>query len=55
MAIINPFNDNNHTNNYNHIVITIYVILRKAMSIGNRYLQFCKREGGRVLFPLITQ
>lgn len=47
MAIINPFNDNNHTNN-NHIVITIYVILRRAMSIGNRYLHFCKREGGRV-------
>lgn len=39
MAIINPFNDNNHTNN-NHIVITIYVILRRAMSIGNRYLHF---------------
>lgn len=47
MAIINPFNDNNHTNN-NHIVITIYAILRRAMSIGNRYLHFCKREGGRV-------
>lgn len=49
MAISNPFNDNNHTNN-NHIVITIYVILRSAMSIGNRYLHFCKHDGGRVLF-----
>lgn len=48
MAIINPFNDS-HTNN-NHCLTTIYVILRRAVSIGNWYLHLiCKHGGGRVL------
>lgn len=53
MAIINHFNDSNHTNN--HDVITICAILRRATSVGNRYLHCCKHDGGRVSFLLITQ
>lgn len=45
MAISNPFNDSYTSKN--NFLITIYVILREV-SIGNWYLHFCKRQGGRV-------
>lgn len=48
MAISYPFNDSYTSNN--NSLITIYVILRTVVSIGNWYLHFCKRQGGRVLF-----